>query len=590
MATRLDADQVDQVGSTFAGEWTRHGHEYFQQLRRKLRWQLLVAYVTPLIVLSVYFHFQYNATLSKGVETHLRSIAENQRNTVDLFLQERISNLRNAFDAIAPGRALTPDEMENVLAGLRGESATFVDVGLFNPDGTLVSYAGPHPSLLGKDYSHESWWTQLLSQERESFVSDVYLGFRGRPHFIIALRRVVEGRPWVLRASLDPEKFGEFVGSSYLMEEAEAFIVNARGQRQTLSGASPSDEEPTFVPERTAESRVLEVDAGGKRYLSAYAWLAEHDWALVVRIPTEKAYAPVRRARLILVAIVLGTLSLLVVLVLRNTQKLVGKLEAADAAKEDLRRQFFHAAKLASVGEMAAGVAHEINNPLAIIHEEAGIMKDILNPEFGQAFDPEDFRERLDVIMATTLRAKTITGNLLDFSRKHDPVLELVDVNDLIEEVLAIRDVEFKVSNIEVSKEFFQGLPPVMAKRNRLEQVLLNLLNNARDAISGPGRVTVRTRLADGYVHIDVEDTGCGMTPEQMEKIFFPFFTTKAVGKGTGLGLSISYGIVKALGGKIEVKSEPGQGSTFTVMLPVAAAAESRTEDRMRSGPARAAG
>lgn len=139
MAVRLDADQVDQVGSTFAGEWTRHGHEYFQQLRRKLRWQLLVAYVTPLIVLSLYFHFQYNATLSKGVETHLRSIAENQRNTVDLFLQERVSNLKNAFERIAPGKALSPEEREKVPAGLRGESATFKGVDLSRPSQSALS-------------------------------------------------------------------------------------------------------------------------------------------------------------------------------------------------------------------------------------------------------------------------------------------------------------------------------------------------------------------------------------------------------------------------------------------------------------------
>ena len=578
--TRLDADQVDEVGSTFASEWTRHGHAYFNQLRRKLRWQLLVAYVTPLILLSAYSYFQYNVTLRKGIENHLRSIAENQRNTVDLFLEERLANLRNAFDPIVLGSPLSPGEMDKVLSELRRENQTFVDVGLFSPQGTLVSYAGPHPSLLGKDYSHESWWAQLLSQERESFISDVYLGFRGRPHFIIAIRRSVEGRTWGLRASLDPEKFGDFVGSSYLMEEAEAFIVNNRGQRQTLSGQSASGEEAFSVPTRTPETQVLEVDLGGKPYLSALAWLTENDWALVVRVPTLKAYAPVRRARLILVGIVLGTLAVLIVLVARNTRKLVGRLEQADKAKEDLRRQFFHAAKLASVGEMAAGVAHEINNPLAIIHEEAGMMKDILNPEFGQTLDQDDFRERLEVITQATFRARAITGNLLTFSRKHDPILELVDINELIEEVMVIREQEFKVSNIEVAKDFTQGLPPVMAKRNRLEQVLLNLLNNARDAISGPGQITFRTHLLDGQVHIDVEDTGCGMTSEQMEKIFFPFFTTKGVGKGTGLGLSISYGIVKALGGRIEVKSEVGAGSTFTVMLPVTSQESKGTMER----------
>jgi two-component system NtrC family sensor kinase len=140
--------------------------------------------------------------------------------------------------------------------------------------------------------------------------------------------------------------------------------------------------------------------------------------------------------------------------------------------------------------------------------------------------------------------------------------------------------VDFKTSNIEVIRDYEGDLPWVLVNRNQMDQIVLNLLNNAKDAIARSGQIVVRTRLEGAWVRIDVQDTGRGMTQELMERIFMPFFTTKRVGKGTGLGLSISYGIVDSLGGYIEVKSRLGVGSTFSVFLPVRADAQhTRTEE-----------
>jgi two-component system NtrC family sensor kinase len=301
--------------------------------------------------------------------------------------------------------------------------------------------------------------------------------------------------------------------------------------------------------------------------------MRENDWMLVVQVPKAKAYAPLFRARLILSGIMVLALSLIIYLVIRNTRGLVGKLEAADTAKEDLRAQLFSAAKLASVGEMAAGVAHEINNPLAIIYEEVGMIKDILDPQFKQELNNEDLRERMQAITDAAMRGRAITSKLLAFSRRHDPTPEASDLNLLLMRVLAVKESEFRVSNIEVKTEYTDALPEVMINRNQIDQVILNLLHNARDAIitqAPHGTITMRSGLEDGWVYAEIQDTGCGMTDEQMQKIFFPFFTTKGVGKGTGLGLSISYGIIKSHGGRIEVESEQGVGSTFRVMFPKA--------------------
>ena len=563
MINRLRDDQIE---SPFSDD-VIHDHQYFNQLRRKLRWQLLVTYVTPLILLSAYFHYQYNKTLRQGIDTHLRAMAENKRNTVSLFLQERVSNTRSAFhfERFPPSTA----DMEGVLRGLRDESSTFVDVGLFDPRGMLVSYAGPHLNLRGKNYGRERWFVQLHRRKQDHFVSDVFRGFRDRPHFIIAVRKKIRGKGWTLRASVDPEKFARYVSRSIHMKDTEAFVINRQGRRQTSSRTGgPGETTPIKLPS-SLETQVVEVEDKGVGYLSACAWFSVADWGLVVRVPTAIALSPVRRARLMLVGILVLALTVLVLLVARRTSRIVSQLEAADTSKVDLQGQLFNAAKLASVGEMAAGVAHEINNPLAIVYEEAGMMRDILDPQFEQDLNPDDFRERLETIMAASIRGRTITRKLMAFARKHDEERELADINLILDNALSIKETEFKVSNVEVRREYAEALPPVLVNLNQMEQVLLNLLNNARDAMAGPGHITVRSRLEGGCVCFDVEDSGCGMSAEQMERVFFPFFTTKGVGRGTGLGLSISYGIIKSLGGRIEVNSEQGAGTTFTVMFPV---------------------
>jgi len=572
----------DDRSATLIAEGEPHSHASFAHLRRKLRWQLLIAYLTPLLVLAVFFHFQYTTSHRESIDNHLKSIAESQRDTVDLYLRERAANLRSVFRSAPIDAAPESLDLEACLAQLRLESPAFVDVGLFDPEGTLVAYAGPHQRLVGKSYREESWWNRLQVAERGYYISDVYLGFRHQPHFIIAARRILGQRTWALRASVDPQKFTEFVRSSYLVGSAEAFIVSADGVRQTLSsdgGVEPSESQ--WVPPRAADIRVLEIDERGREYLAAVAWLAETDWALVARIPRSAAYTPVRRARWISLAIMLAAVALIVAIVFRYTRRSVAELEAADRARENLRFQLFHAAKLASVGEMAAGVAHEINNPLAVIYEEAGMMKDILDPEFGQTLDPADFRERLDAITDATLRGRAITGKLLAFSRQHEEKKDPTDLTRLVEGVIEVKARELELSDIEVVREFDNSLPTLSLNRNQLDQVVLNLLNNARDAISGPGQITVRTFRDDGWACIDVEDTGCGMSPAVMQNIFFPFYTTKGVGKGTGLGLSISYGLIKAAGGEIEVDSEVGRGTTVTLRLPIEGQREAkRTEKR----------
>jgi two-component system, NtrC family, sensor kinase len=214
-------------------------------------------------------------------------------------------------------------------------------------------------------------------------------------------------------------------------------------------------------------------------------------------------------------------------------------------------------------------VAHEINNPLAIISSECGLIRDMLNPEFGIDSSPESLAEELDHIDQAVFRAKTITQKLLSFVRKDEPKLARTNVNDLLDEVLSgLKERQFAVANIKIVREYEAGLPEVMIDPDQMSQVLLNIINNAGDAIEGDGTITLSTRGDETSIRVTITDTGTGMTSEQLERIFDPFYTTKEVGKGTGLGLSVSLSIVEAQGGKLVVQSVPGAGSSFTIVLP----------------------
>jgi two-component system NtrC family sensor kinase len=247
-----------------------------------------------------------------------------------------------------------------------------------------------------------------------------------------------------------------------------------------------------------------------------------------------------------------------------------------------LQTQLIHASKLASVGELATGVAHEINNPLAIITSTTGVVRDMLNPKFNLDSSPETILGELDTIESAAFRASGITRQLLDFGRKNEPRKDLHDINEILENVIiGVKKHRFNLADIELVKNYAPQLPKIRIDADQISQVFLNLLNNAEDAISESGTITISTSREKDQVITMIQDTGDGMPPDQLKEIFTPFYTTKEAGKGTGLGLSISLGIINSMGGSIEVQSLPGRGSLFTITLP---ADTSETNDNTDKG------
>jgi PAS domain S-box-containing protein len=241
----------------------------------------------------------------------------------------------------------------------------------------------------------------------------------------------------------------------------------------------------------------------------------------------------------------------------------IGRLLLFDdvTQRERMAEQMTQTEKLTSLGLLAAGVAHEVNTPLAVISNYTQMLA-------KQLPDNDPKQALIDKIVKQTFRASEIVNNLLNFSRTGAGEFADIDLNRVVEETLSLVAHPLKTSQIQIVREFGEGLPAVRGSANKLQQVFLNLFLNARDAMPSGGMLEVRTGAHNGSVEVEIVDNGAGIPRELIHRIFDPFFTTKASGRGTGLGLSVTYGIIKEHAGKIDVRSTPGKGTAFHVEFP----------------------
>jgi len=249
---------------------------------------------------------------------------------------------------------------------------------------------------------------------------------------------------------------------------------------------------------------------------------------------------------------------------------LISRLYEEDRIKKKYLEEVEQSNKLASIGRLATGVAHEINNPLAIINEKAGLLKDLFT--FGRAYsEDQKIIKPVESIQNAVQRAGTITHRLLGFARHMDVSIEELDIKKVINEVLVFVKKEANYKGININIDVASDVPPLVTDHGKLQQILLNLITNAFAALDEGGRLDIIVRKVIGQekVSVTVRDTGCGIPEENIKLIFEPFFSTNTDKGGTGLGLAITYGLIQDMGGQLELESKVGEGSAFIVTLPV---------------------
>lgn len=553
---------------------SRNGKNSYRDLRRYTVIVLCVAAAVPVGLIGGGMYYQYSTSLRERVTAQLLTMVQHHRATIQGFLKEITAAMRVVADTQDPVSLTQRENLQRVFATLQRQyDYAFEDLGVIDAHGNHLAYVGPY-DLLGKNYAETAWFRETM--ERKIFLSDVFLGFRQIPHFIIAVKQAEGEQAWILRATVNAARFGALVEDVRLGRTGEAFIVSLDGLYQTRpkSGAKIMDPVPVGFLDLTPfeDVRLREVASGYRRVLRAKTWMKDSGWVLVVQQDVDDAFAELAYTRNMAILVSLFGAFLVGAVAFLTTKLLVRRIERLDREKEILDKQLIQSSKLASIGEFSAGVAHEINNPLAVIDVESGWIRDILRRDkFKNLEEREEISDSLREIATQVNRCKEITHKLLSFARRMESVIKDVDMNELLDEVISMREHEASLSNITFIKDYQPDLPRVHSDPSLLRQVFLNLINNAIDAIQKGGEIRVSTQKREDQetVTVRVTDTGMGIPQENLAKIFDPFFTTKPPGKGTGLGLSICHGIIEKLGGTIGVTSRVGKGTTFAVELPL---------------------
>lgn len=552
------------------------GGSYYRSLMRNIVLVVIMVSITPMVLVSGLILYLYQNTYRDKTYAYLGEVVEKHKQNIDSFLKERLDDIRFLTRTFSFEELSEDSFLQDRLFTLQEEfGPVFVDLGVINERGIQVAYSGPFK--LGRAlYSEADWFKKAMS--REYYISDVFLGLRGQPHFIVAVKENWKGQSWILRATIDFVAFNTLVENIRIGQTGFAFIVNKHGEFQTkplFDVAASKNIYLDLLQQDKEGDRVVHIveryDGMGRKNLLVADSLKGGDWLLVCQQSHSDAFADLERAlRWAILINVLGGLSILTMAFLLSG-RIVKRIAKADQEKDKMDEQIVETGKLASIGELAAGIAHEINNPVAIMVEEAGWIGDLLEEEeFKESGNLDEFKRALNQIRTQGKRCKDITYKLLSFARKTDPREQDVQLNDLLEDLIALSAQRAKYGNITIKTDFQDNLPAVMVSQSEMQQVFLNLINNSIDAMEKRGgEIVVRTRRDENRVVVEVVDNGPGIARANLGRIFDPFFTTKPVGKGTGLGLSICYGIVKKYGGEIEVRSVPEVETTFSVKIPL---------------------
>jgi two-component system NtrC family sensor kinase len=531
-------------------------YPYFRGLWNRVVLALLGAAFLPLLVigggLTYYAHDILRASLLEAVATEVRL----HRDAVDDFLAERTRDLTLLARHIPQEALVAPGGLAAVFASLQEVQAGFQDLGVIDGQGRHLAYVGPY-QLMDRNYREAPWFREVMLRGR--YISDVFLGFRQVPHFVLAVRREASEGAWVLRATVDAGSFDQLVSAIASRRRGQAYLLNHEGRYQTTPPPGHPDPAPTQGLAR-ALPEALDQEARGGRVIFRTG-LRSTPWVLVAEIEETAMFAPLKRLRLISLYVFVLSAVLIVGTVLLTTNALVGRLEAKRRSIRRLDRQLRAANRMASAMDLARGLLVDLKDKLVNIDTAATWLG-----EQAASAATGNGSESSAQIRQEARRGREAIERFLAFTRVSEALIAEVDLHALLDELALFMHKDLFFNNIVLKRDYQADPPVIRSDPGQLRQVFQNLVSNAAAAVARNGHITLATTRTLEGVRVVVADSGPGIAPENLERIFDPLFTTKT--DGTGLGLPICREILTRLGGRLEVASRPGEGAEFIVELP----------------------
>jgi signal transduction histidine kinase len=484
--------------------------------------------LAPLLIMTWVNYFQYQEAFRSESTRPMVRFAANGKQSLESFLSARTSALTLLIQERSFSDLRNSRELNRVLNSLKQAFGGFVDLGVINGEGIQVAYAGPY-DLQGRSYADYEWFHAVRA--RGVFVSDVFLGYRDTPHFVIAVQRDLgDGDRFILRATFDTDVINRLVNSLLVQASGDAFIINDAGVLQTPSRFFGSVLELCPLPRLpySPQAEILEAqDDTGEAIIVSYAQIEDSPFKVVLVSPRgglDEGWLSLRRNLVLFLAF---SVVLILAVVVWGSSYMVNRAQEADRKRAALFHKMEYTNKMAAIGRLGAGVAHEINNPLSIINEKAGLLKDLLM--LSEEMPPKD---KLIGLVTSVIRSADrcgqITHRLLGFAKQLEVRRERIELDHLLYDVLGFLEKEASYREINVEFKLVDDPPEIVSDQGQLQQVFLNIVNNAFAAVDNGGQIEIEiARAGSDMVTVAVTDDGQGIAEEHLPHIFDPFFTTK---------------------------------------------------------------
>jgi two-component system, NtrC family, sensor kinase len=421
------------------------------------------------------------------------------------------------------------------------------------------------------DYSNEPWFRRVL--KHGVYMSELVVGYRKEPHLDFAVKRnLPNGSFFVLRAALDAQKFNELIAQFEVGKKTDAFVINREGVLQTPSRyyGSVLKKIQIRIPDYSPKAQIFKSKNGkNEQTVIGYAYIPETPFILMIVKQKGELNQPWYKSDWAFTGILATSILVILLVTLGVASNLVDQIHKADQERVDTLHQVEYANRMVSLGRLASGVAHEINNPLAIINQKAGHIRDIFTLTETYKKDPK-LIDLVDSVLATVHRCAEVTKGLLNFARHLNVSIQTINLPEIVSEVKSVLAKEAEFRRVTVEVDLADNIPQFESDRGKLEQIFFNLFNNAMAAMKDGGHLEIEARREDtDFVSITFSDNGPGIAEADLKYVFEPFFYDRTGESGTGLGLAVTYALVQEIGGQIGVQSELGRGTRFNIRLPL---------------------